>query len=319
MKSNTQTRLAIKRAGPAFPTLRLSSSSSHSKDPEILELLSIPNLKDGRVVIFWLLQLVSAISFITWLGIANYVSKDRNQPITSPKSTNTTLPGNITTVRDIGYRSNSMAMLMSVDVWFALGTMASLDAFAIVFNFIRALINRFHYAVSLRMMFLASIAALYVWFWRSGGSTYVSSRLVALLLGTAVYFGFGKLLDKCEEPLPIANAACHEGTIQQYRTAGFGLVLSAIVPSTWSSLIPICHAAFEAVFLAAIGASRTPRYIVLSSSVLQSTICLHWGVRPLSTSLSLSVPPCVFVASLLGARLLLDGHLPTVFRHSREL
>jgi hypothetical protein len=49
------------------------------------------------------------------------------------------------------------ASLFYVDVWFALGLMAAVDAFVIVINFNRSLIHQFHYLISLRMMSLAFI------------------------------------------------------------------------------------------------------------------------------------------------------------------
>lgn len=59
---------------------------------------------------------------------------------------------------------------------------------------------------------------------------------------------------------------------------------------------------------------RTPRYSLLTSPIVLSTFCMHWGFTQATTAPHLTIPPFAFVALVLIGRLLLDLHLHTMFR-----
>ncbi|KAK5998792.1 hypothetical protein PT974_01175 [Cladobotryum mycophilum] len=217
------------------------------------------DLADCRVLKFWLIELAGAASFVFWLGVTSYL------PQLHHISASTIIESRIDDVH-----SSS-----------ALGLIAAIDAFAVVFSFNRILIDRFHYAVSLRMMLLASTISFGVWLWNKDGTNIVSQHPVGcLLLGSSFYMS---------------------------------------IPPQWSSIIPVVHVGFEAIFLSMMKAARTSRYIVLSSAVLQATICAHWGMAPLAKALLLTISPLAFLGLMLSGRLLLDIHLGTMFRSSPEL
>lgn len=73
------------------------------------------------------------------------------------------------------------------------------------------------------------------------------------------------------------------------------------------------------MFLSAVKAKRTPRYLVLCSPPFFGTICVHWGVAPVTAAPHLSITTWVFVALVLAGRLLLEAHVRTTFRSQPEM
>lgn len=75
----------------------------------------------------------------------------------------------------------------------------------------------------------------------------------------------------------------------------------------------------KSIFLSAVKCSRTPRYIILCSPLLQALICFHWGTSVISSAPRLSMAPESFLVLILIGRFLLDIHLWTIFRKRPEL
>ncbi|KAK5998227.1 hypothetical protein PT974_00600 [Cladobotryum mycophilum] len=237
------------------------------------------------------------------------------------------------------------AALLSMDVWFAVALMANIDALIVVMNFNRRLITRFHYAVTLRMMMLASIFSFGVLLWNLEGANFVSKHPVtSAVMALGGYLLFGRTLDRFETPIPTTTS--HDGSVsgfargslQQYGEvlslydlpwprvvfssvvmvgAGF---LTLTVPPPWSILAPIFLIFFEFVVFAAFKIGRTPRYVILSFPFLQGVFCIHWGLIPVrSTAMELSMPPWIFLVLCMAGRWLFDLHMWTVLRSRREL
>ncbi|EQL03206.1 hypothetical protein G6O67_005544 [Ophiocordyceps sinensis] len=315
------------------------------KRPLIGQVVTSPDLRDRRVVTYWLLHLASLGSFAFWIMAATAVSR---APTSLPGETAYTPQGvnssSIATAATMPVKYGhvgpaSLAKRLSVDVWFSLSLVAAVDAIAVVGTFNGALIRSFHYAVSQRMMFLASAVSYAVLQWTKSQGNFVSRYpLGAFVLGLASYWAFSSALDKFEKRGPSSGQASRWGTPQRYSAelgfvdtswrralflttavGGVGLLLTMSIAPPWSGLVPILHILFESVFLRAVKAKRTPRYLLLCSPPFFGTICVHWGVAPLMAAPSLSIRPWTFLTLLVVGRLLLDLHLRTTFRPRPEL
>jgi hypothetical protein len=227
------------------------------------------------VVLFWLLELASAVSFVFWLVVASAVSK-------FPVAINSLLVRDINEVRafnpsldDIStdnmeadssvYDARTYLKQLSVDVWFSLSLTVAVDALAVVATFNRALIKRFHYAVSQRMMFLASAVSYAVLSWTKDNTTFVSRHPVKSLgLGFALYMLLCFALDMFEKRMSSSGLPSRWGTLQQYseelshsdtswsralfltlNVGGVGMFLTMFISPPWSTLVPVGHILFE--------------------------------------------------------------------------
>ncbi|KAF4226658.1 hypothetical protein CNMCM6457_007491 [Aspergillus fumigatiaffinis] len=312
-------------------------------------VLKFSDLRDRRVVLFWLLELASAVSFVFWLVVASAVSK-------FPVAINSLLVRDINEVRafnpsldDIStdnmeadssvYDARTYLKQLSVDVWFSLSLTVAVDALAVVATFNRALIKRFHYAVSQRMMFLASAVSYAVLSWTKDNTTFVSRHPVKSLgLGFALYMLLCFALDMFEKRMSSSGLPSRWGTLQQYseelshsdtswsralfltlNVGGVGMFLTMFISPPWSTLVPVGHILFESAFLSVMKAKRTPRYQVLCSPLFFATICVHWGVAPLTTDLRLAIHPWAFLILGLVGRFLLDANLSSILRSRSEL
>lgn len=240
--------------------------ASTAKRPVIGDVYSSPDLGDRRVLASWLLLAASVASFAFWIAAATSVSRipaaAALRPARLVRPSGVKAPAAGMPARD---EAASLARRVSADVWFSLSLTAAADAIAVVGTFNGALIRRFHYAVSQRIMFLASAASFAVLQWAKPESNFVSRHPVAsLALGAALYWLFGLALDKLERRPPRSDVLARWGTLQKYsRDLGFvdtswaralfltavvggvGLGLTMSIAPPWSGLVPILHILFE--------------------------------------------------------------------------
>ncbi|RCI13614.1 hypothetical protein L249_5560 [Ophiocordyceps polyrhachis-furcata BCC 54312] len=319
----------------------------------------LTDLTDRRILTFWLLTIGSTVSFVFWVVTAtsvSYVGRLSSSSSSSPASpssltfssssssetqqllTNSTLPLADALAPAATAAKNDVARRVSIDVWFAIGLTAALDAIAVVLTFNGLLIRRFHFAVSQRVMFLASAISYAV---LQRHAFVARHPLTSVAVGIGLYTVFDKALDRFERPGPpgtTATSASRWGSLQRYSAdlslvesswtkaaifsacvGGFGLSLTMLVPPPWSALVPIVHIFFESVFLSAMGAKRTARYLILCSPVFFANICVHWGVSALVSAPRLAIRPSLFLALVLLGRVMLDLLLATGLRRRSEL
>ncbi|KAL5358359.1 hypothetical protein BJX96DRAFT_182838 [Aspergillus floccosus] len=299
------------------------------------DTLTLSNLKDRRVLIFWLLEITGIIQFILWLFLASKVAAMPNcfKPlaarfISEPKlssSSRATISNHIG--REKKAHVDRYLQQVSIDIWFGLGFTVVMDAFAVVLAFNRALIRKFHNVVSQRLIFLASIILCAIW-----------HPLLSLAGGFIIYGLLGYALDKLEKRDISPAAAARRGTFAQYSkelgrsetswmhaaflaamVGGLGLFLTWLIPSPWSAGFPVIHILSESLILSMRGAKRTPRYISLCSPLFFAVVCVHWGVMPLLKNPRLSITPSYFLGLVLLSRIFLDAHLLTILRFRSEL
>jgi hypothetical protein len=238
------------------------------------DVLAFSDLTDRRALFFWLLEVTSMVSFVFWLTVASYMAGipvSFNPPgarhIDGPgfNSFSDAMIANVPTLESSASLAENSLKQVSVDVWFALSLTVAVDAFAVVFTFNRALIRKFHYVVSQRMMFLASILSYAVLSWNKEKTTFVSQHPVeSLALGFAIYMLLGFALDMFEGRMPSHGVASRRGTLAQYSkelghsetswrralflttmVGGVGLFLTMLISPPWSALVPVVHILFE--------------------------------------------------------------------------
>ncbi|KAF7171062.1 hypothetical protein CNMCM5623_003529 [Aspergillus felis] len=312
-------------------------------------VFAFSNLPDRRVLLFWLLELASAVSFVFWLIVASSVSK---YPITlnfrplghinaarASNSSADSISASMPEYSSSAFPAKPFSKLLFVDVWFSLGLTVAVDALAVVATFNRALIKRFHYAVSQRMMFLASAVSYALFSWSNDNTTFVSRHLVETLgLAFALYMLFGLALDMFEKRMSSSGLPSGWGTLQEYSdklsrsdtswsravfltisVGGVGLFLTMFISPPWSTFVPVVHIMFEVVLLSLMKATRTPRFLVLCSPPFFATICVHWGLAQVSTNPRLAIHPWTFSILGLVGRFLLDANLMSILRPRSEL
>lgn len=152
------------------------------------------------------------------------------------------------------------------DIWFALGSITTIDAFWIAATFNRTLMKNWHYFISLRMMALASLISV-VFYLRENGSTEgCISRYpaVSLLMPCTLYFVFCFALPRLHRPPPVTAINAHFGSIHIYskrisqssirwKTAIwvasvigiFPVLLTLVIPQNWTTIIPLLAIGFE--------------------------------------------------------------------------
>lgn len=279
------TRRLPRQAGPVeVKTVKLSttlisdetSRKEHAQQEQRQRQKPPPltDFGDSRIVTFWLLTIGSTLSFVLWVVAATHVSHTSVRTRSQQVDSKTIMTTNSTSV--LGF-SPSPALddaltlasslkaenaNVSIDIWFAVALTAALDAIAVVLTFNGLLIRRFHYAVSQRVMFVAS-AMSYGALQRHG--LVGRHPLAAVVVGLGLYLLFDRALDRFELLVPTASlkAASRWGSLQRYSAdlsivemswprasflaacvGGFGLSLTMAVPSPWSALVPILHISF---------------------------------------------------------------------------
>ncbi|KAJ0421440.1 hypothetical protein BJY00DRAFT_108964 [Aspergillus carlsbadensis] len=324
-------------SGPVAKRPMMAATSSASDMPNLLDL------NDRRTTVFWLVELAGAAAFCAWLVLATSISKTPAALDVLPAIRATTaLPTfnaltNITLPTTPQTHEDASSYRASVDVWVALSLIPVLDAFVVVCTFNRALMREFHYALSQRMMLLASMLSFAVFCCDTNESTFASRNPAACLgLGLAVYLAFGYVLEMFEPRWSAGKfgPALREGSVATYTktiaclevswpralflagaVGGMGLFLTSFVPSPWSALVPIAQILFESLFLSLTKAKKSPRYLALVSPPYIASVCVHWGVAPLrNAGCTLAIRPETFIALVLAGRLLSDAHLSTNLR-----
>ncbi|KAL2839871.1 hypothetical protein BJX68DRAFT_271922 [Aspergillus pseudodeflectus] len=203
---------------------------------------------------------------------------------------------------------------IAVDVWFGLALIPTFDAIAIVGTCNLAIINRWHYFVSIRMMVLAYLASIIVILSSKPGTTkfiYEHPGSV-FMLAVAVYAGIGACFDYFRTPPPKTSMNLREWTMSEY----VGAIGRSHVE--WWGIIPLVSTAFEAIILRKTRFRRTCQYTVLSAPFFQGGVCVHWGLKQIIGSPRLFLRPWMFLLLLVTSRLILDLHLRTLFRNCPE-
>ncbi|KAF9891159.1 hypothetical protein FE257_005095 [Aspergillus nanangensis] len=304
-------------------------------------------LKDARARRFWLMQLGVVLSFSFWAtflfhlptmlwscsSIAPPMAVSGHVPHANQTLAVSFPDGTDTVDKD----HQAMTALLASDIWFALGLMTSVDAFAIVSSFNRALIDDWHYFVALRMMTLGSIISFAVFLtgYKTAESLMWRHPVVVVVVGGTVQILTGTVLDKFHKPPPTSKVNNHPDSLQQYSevlcntmgswkeailatmvTGGTAIGLTAIVPPQWSTLVPVVAIGFEAIFLRLNKnkVRRTPQYTLCSDPILQGMTCSHWGLQQVALKPRIVLSPWVFLGLILASRTGLDIHLWTVFR-----
>lgn len=146
-----------------------------------------------------------------------------------------------------------------IDVWFALSIVPAVDAMTVVFTFNGQLIRQFHYAVSQRLLFLASAISWVL------TSQYPMRWVIPGCVACKV---FSDLLDRFESPIASKSHSACWGTLSTYSqklrysestwakavlnsatVTAFGLVLSLLLQPPLTFLVPIAHIFFEVIFI----------------------------------------------------------------------
>ncbi|OQE65462.1 hypothetical protein PENNAL_c0206G07101 [Penicillium nalgiovense] len=262
--------------------------------------LTLTNLRDRRVLIFWLLQIVGIFHFILWLIVASEVAAIPLcfDPLAASFISEPKL-GSISRAtiskhfdRERKARVERSLQQISIDVWFGLGFTVVMDAFAVVLTFNRALVRKFHNAVSQRLIFLASIILWIFSSWSAGNPGFSSSHPVLSLAGGLIlHWLLGSTLDKLEKrTISSPSATARRGTFAQY-SKDLGLFEISWV-----------HAVFLTAMVGGLVADSITEWCKedtsLYFSVLSSILCR-----------------CLVLMS----RVLLDAHLLTVLRSRSEL
>ncbi|CEL09814.1 hypothetical protein ASPCAL12943 [Aspergillus calidoustus] len=228
---------------------------------------------------------------------------------------------------------------IAVDVWFGLTLMPTFDAIAIVGTCNLAIINRWHYFVSIRTMVLAYLASIIVILSSKPGTTnfiYEHPGSV-FMLTLAVYAGMGACLDYFRAPPPRTSMNPRAWTMSEYVgaigrsdgtwseaiivtavTCGLAPALTISLPVECWGIIPLVSTAFEAIIFRKTRFRRTCQYTVLSAPFFQGGVCVHWGLKQIIGSPRLFSPPWMFLLLLVASRLILDLHLQTLFRNCPE-
>ncbi|KFG87888.1 hypothetical protein MANI_028202 [Metarhizium anisopliae] len=296
--------------------------SLHAARDEADDALVYSNLGDGRVLVFWLLLLATQLATALWLGIVVLLAK---MPVLSR-------------VSGPAPRAKGESAHLLADAWSSLTLSTTVDAVAVLATFNGPVIRRFHYAVSQRIMILASILSFLLSSWNEKASFVARYPVESVAVACVLYALFSLLLDGFEKKMHASDADCSWRRLSQYSQrfcraqstwgralthsaviAAVGLFLTALIPAPWSSVIPVVQILFEAVYLSTLRIKKTPQYILLSSPPFFANICVLWGVAPLRSSPRISIRPWSFLALFLAGRVLLDMHLRTVLKWRHEL
>jgi hypothetical protein len=151
-----------------------------------------------------------------------------------------------------------------IDLWFAGTLAAAIDAMTVVATFNTTLIRRFHYAVSQRIMLLASMLSCIGMVARDKKNAKTQYCAVALIAACAVYAIFNYILDRIEKVrYPFTAAFGWDSPSQYIRrfsraqsswslallhatvVTAFGLFLTMFTRPPWSSIAPTVLIAFE--------------------------------------------------------------------------
>jgi hypothetical protein len=75
----------------------------------------------------------------------------------------------------------------------------------------------------------------------------------------------------------------------------------------------------QPIFLRLVGADKTARYNIIVAPLVLAHSSLDWGLRQVVMAPRLCISPEKFLGLILANRLIMDGHLCTLFRHRTDL
>ncbi|KJZ74369.1 hypothetical protein HIM_06179 [Hirsutella minnesotensis 3608] len=265
-----------------------SRSWKTSPGNDAASLLKIP---DRSTFTFWFLLASSSAAFVFWIVAATSLSKIplpflSKPPIIVPashhlRSTNssTSLLRQTSPARNV---VTGIERPLLMDVWFALSLTVAADAFAVVLTFNGALIRRFHYAVSQRMMFLASIFSFFVSRWNSLEPNFiVRYPLISASMGLVCYALFSLALDRFEKTSPPASQMSYWGTVHSRGCDGRWVVLDNDRGSSMVGFGP--NIAYLLRVYVSLG-HESKEDGTLSRTLLSSFLCNHLCTLGSSTS-----------------------------------
>lgn len=222
--------------------------SLHAARDEADDALVYSNLGDGRVLVFWRLLLATQLATALWLGIVVLLAK---MPVLSR-------------VSGPAPRAKGESAHLLADAWSSLTLSTTVDAVAVLATFNGPVIRRFHYAVSQRVMILASILSFLLSWWNEKASFVARYPVESVAVACALYALFSLLLDSFEKTMHASDADCSWRRLSQYSQrfcraqstwgralihsaviAAVGLFLTALIPAPWSSVIPVVQILFE--------------------------------------------------------------------------
>lgn len=159
----------------------------------------------------------------------------------------------------------SIAKAIAGDVWFALTGPVALDATFVVFNFHRPLIRQFHYEIGMKLLSLATIISVSVYFFSAMSHPTAPLHRLAIVasVGSALYASCIIGLDRLQRLLPTNSATFGPGHFQTFvshfgtydmpwrSVLGrvttiwlFGVALVVVIPVQWSTSIPLFYIPF---------------------------------------------------------------------------
>ncbi|KAH0600441.1 hypothetical protein MHUMG1_01437 [Metarhizium humberi] len=222
--------------------------SLHAARDEADDALVYSNLGDSRVLVFWLLLLATQLATALWLGIVVLLAK---MPVLSR-------------VSGPAPRAKGESAHLLADAWSSLTLSTTVDAVAVLATFNGPVIRRFHYAVSQRIMILASIMSFLLSSCNEKASFVARYPVESVAVACALYALFCLLLDSFEKTMHASDADCSWRRLSEYSQrfcraqstwgralihsaviAAVGLFLTALIPAPWSSVIPVVQILFE--------------------------------------------------------------------------
>lgn len=217
------------------------------------------NLGDARIRTFWMIQIAISLAFILYSVFLYHLPTIQwNGQVEAAEHPEASQDGLQT--------MHSSSKTLATDVWFALVWTTALDAATTVATFNRPIIDNWHYFVSVRMMALGSMLSFMVFLCgrRRFTCDWRLFSIAALCAVGAIHKLIGFVLNATHRSPPTTHVNARFWTIREYTialsrfpgpwkgalsatiiTGGLGTILTMLVPSTMSSMIPIMTTAFE--------------------------------------------------------------------------
>lgn len=251
----------------------LTMTATYSSRATSISTALLFRLNDTKTRKFWGMLATIAIIFLIYTAVLFNLPMLWKYRALSPLREQSAI-NNLTsaTIPTLDYRALKQRYFdftrpIAVDVWFALAFMPALDAITVVGSCNRPIIDHWHYFVSVRMMALASLASFTILL--SGNSTsYVSQYSGMVCIFAFITYGLiGLCLDQFRAPPPKRSTNLRNWSLSEYAnalsrsrgtwraamastsvTCGLGTVLTALIPSDWSTIIPVITTGFEVAF-----------------------------------------------------------------------
>ncbi|KAE8378420.1 hypothetical protein BDV26DRAFT_292237 [Aspergillus bertholletiae] len=237
--------------------------------------------------------------------------------------------------------SQESVHLLYLDTFLALGFGFTLDATNVVLTFNRALIQQFHYFVSLRMLLITVLVSIVTHSFTQRPHEAPTTFGTGTVIGAcgAIYAAFlvispwfhkrffhGRYISSGRASIERFSKRANLGGLSwtyclllTVPTIFLGFCLLMFVRGDWGMVNPAVLVASEPALLSLMGSARTHRYILISAPLITTQALLYWGLKQILESPLLVMSPSTFVGLILGSRVLLDLHMWTVFRHRADL